>query len=164
MNRLYVYHGTVASISYRPAGCGSAELVLWNSGNLDIAPTQIIATGGVAKYLSELSGTDAAERYLDVDWFYDSNLFLDHIEVPCYNSPALAKVICNAKRLSPDVKVFGPREYIETDRPEPMSVKQLNAWAIFRLKESSPYHNRLYQLNKDSESNIEELADDELEP
>ncbi|WP_312612114.1 hypothetical protein [Oscillibacter sp.] len=77
--------------------------------------------------------TDAEERYIQSDWYYDSNLFLDRIEVPS-SGHIPAKVITQAEFLSDDLAIFGPQDYIETGFPEPMNNEQYTAWLRHRAE------------------------------
>ncbi|MCM1564943.1 MAG: hypothetical protein NC238_03105 [Dehalobacter sp.] len=132
MSQLYKYHGTVSSIEFKDNGYkASADIILGDISDWDKAPTRIQAFGGLAKYISEIGGTDAEERYIKSDWFYDRNLYLHRIEIPTSDG-CIAKVITQADFLSDELAVFGPQDYIETDSPEPMDSEQLAAWGKYR--------------------------------
>ncbi len=134
MNQLYKYQGTVSSFSYDSKGCGSADIVLGDVTDYwDKAPVRIQAFGGMAKYINEIEWTDAEERYLKADWYYDRNLYLQRIEIPSKNESIPAKIITQADFLSDDLVIFGPQDYIETDSPEPMGREQCAAWCEYRL-------------------------------
>ena len=134
MEKLYKYHGTVAEIGFKDHGYkASANIVLGDIGDWDKAPTRIEAFGGLANYINDIEGTDAEERYIKADWYYDRNLYLRRIEIPSSNQYIPAKVITQADFLSDELAVFGPKDYIETDSPEPMNQKQCAAWCEYRI-------------------------------
>lgn len=132
MSQLYKYHGTVSSIGFVDNGYkAKADIVLGDISDWDKAPTRIQAFGGLAKYISEIGGTDAEERYIKSDWYYDRNLYLHRIEITTSDGH-IAKVITQADFLSDELAVFGPQDYIETDSPKPMDNEQLAAWGEYR--------------------------------
>lgn len=134
MAQLYKYRGLVSQFSFDRKGCGTADIILGDISDRDKAPVRVEAHGALAKYIYEIEMTDAKERYIDSDWYYDSNLFLHRIEVPSNNEFLPAKVITSADFLSDELVVFGPQDYIETDSPKPMDTEQGAAWAEFRFK------------------------------
>lgn len=133
MKQLYKYHGTVSSIGFNGRGCGVADLVLGDISDWDKPPVRVAAHGALAKYINDIEGTDAEERYIKADWYYDRNLFLHRIEILCVDG-SLAKVITNAEFLSEELVIFGPKDYIEDAFPEPMDQEQARAWYEFRAK------------------------------
>ena len=79
MKKLYKYTGTVSAHCYRrnnPNALPFMELVLSDLHDDDKAPIKIEAVGGLADYINAIEGTDAEERYLTADWYYDSLLYL----------------------------------------------------------------------------------------
>ena len=130
MRRLYRYHGSVGIMS--AMGQTAQEITLYDSNDDSKAPTRLNVYGGLAKYIYELEMTDAEERYLDADYFYDWNLTLVRIEIPSKVPNIPAKII--TQRVLPErgVVIFGPREYIETPEPEPMSKEQHLGWLKWR--------------------------------
>lgn len=91
--------------------------------------------GGLAKYISEIEWTDVEERYITSKYYYDSNLFLKRIEVPSTEGRIPAKIIAvDDVFASKEVTIFGPKDYIETDRPEPMSREEYHAWLEWKVE------------------------------
>lgn len=133
MQQLFKYHGTVSQLTYDSKGCGTADIILGDISDWEKAPTRISAHGALAKYIYEIEMTDAEERYINSDWYFDSNLYLYRIEVPSSNNRIPAKVITSADFLSDELVVFGPHAYIETESPEPMDREQITAWCEFRI-------------------------------
>ena len=134
MKKLYKYTGTVSSFSYRrnnPNALPFSDLVLFDLYDDNKAPVRIEAMGGLADYLKEIEWTDAEERYITSDWYYDSNLFLHRIEIPSKDPGKAAKIIAQHDAIEPCVSIFGPTEYIETRKPDPMSSEQRAAWFAF---------------------------------
>lgn len=130
MRRLYRYHGSVGIMS--AMGQTAQEITLYDSNDDSKAPTRLNVYGGLAKYIYELEMTDAEERYLDADYFYDWNLTLVRIEIPSKVPNIPAKIITQRELPERGVVIFGPREYIETPEPEPMSKEQHLGWLKWR--------------------------------
>ena len=133
MEKLYKYRGTISSFSYDSNGCGTADIILGDVSDWDKSPIRVTAHGALAKYIYEIEMTDAEERYISSNWYYDSNLFLYRIEVPSSNEYIPAKVITQADFLSNELAVFGQKSYIETDSPEPMNHIQSAAWYEYKI-------------------------------
>lgn len=134
MKRLYKYTGTVESMSYRPrpGTLPSVDLVLSDLWNDDKAPVAITAMGGLADYINAIQWTDAEERYISANWYYDRTLCLHHIEIPSADPSRPAKIIAQHEFNDPTVSVYGPTGYVETRKPKPMSDEQLTAWYSFQ--------------------------------
>lgn len=132
MERIYKYHGTVFSFSFKENGYKAmADIVLGDISDREKSPVRLTAHGALANYINDIEMTDFEERYIQSDWYYDSNLFLERIEVPS-SGHIPAKVITRADFLSDELVRFGPQDYIETDSPEPMDNEQHAAWLRYR--------------------------------
>lgn len=126
MTKLYTYHGTISSMT---AQNGTArEIILHDLKDDDKAPTRLSVWGGLAKYIHDLEGTDAEERYMDSDYYFDRNLTLVRIEVPSITPGIPAKVITQRADWDTEPIIFGPSEYVEDPEPEQMDKEQLAAW------------------------------------
>ena len=135
--KLYRYSGTVSSLSYRrynPNALPFCDLVLFDINDDDKAPVKIEAMGGLADYINAIEGTDAEERYITADWYYDSLLCLLRIEIPSTEPGKPAKIIAQCDPIEPSATIFGPADYIETSRPAPMDDDQRRAWCEFNAK------------------------------
>jgi len=133
MAKLYKYQGTVSKFSFKDnRHKAKVDIILGDISDWDKAPIRIEAFGALAKYINEIEWTDAEERYIKANWYYDSNLYLHRIEIPTKDG-RIAKVITQADILSDELVIFGPQEYIETDSPEPMDSNQSAAWYEFRF-------------------------------
>ncbi len=130
MERLYKYQGSISSLTCK--GSKATDIILYDMRDPDKAPTRLEVFGGLAKYIYDIEMTDAEERYIDSDWYYDSNLYLHRIEVPSNNESIPAKVITQTDFLSEELAIFGPQDYIEIDSPEPMTKEQRAAWYEYR--------------------------------
>ena len=135
MRKLYKYTGTVSSLSYHKNSRDALpfiDLILSDLDDDDKAPVRIEAVGGLADYISAIEGTDAEERYITADWYYDSLFYLHRIEIPSTEPGKPAKIIAQHEPIEPGVSIFGPADYIETNKPEPMNNEQRAAWFSFR--------------------------------
>ena len=74
MSRLYRYHGSISEMMAQ--GQTAREITLYDSNDDRQAPTRLNVYGDLAKYIYELEMTDAEERYLNVDYYYDRLLTL----------------------------------------------------------------------------------------
>ena len=103
------------------------------------SPIRISAAGGLADYINAIEWTDAEERYLASDWYFDHLLYLHRIEVPSTEPGKPAKIIAQHEAIDREASIFGPAEYIETDKPEPMSREQQSAWYAFNAEDEYRY-------------------------
>lgn len=142
MKRLYKYTGTVSGFAYHrndPNALSFATLDLYDINNDDKAPIRIEAIGGLADYINAIEGTDVEERYLTANWYYDKLLCLHRIEIPSTEPNKPAKIIAQHDPIEPAATIFGPAEYIETRRPEPMDAEQRRAWYEYKTADEYRY-------------------------
>lgn len=143
--KLYKYTGGISSFSYRrnsPEAVPSVDMILYDINDDDKAPIRISAGGGLADYINAIEWTDAEERYLSSDWYFDRLLYLHRIEVPSTEPGKPAKIIAQHEAIDRDASIFGPAEYIETRKPEPMNSEQRNAWYAFDSEDEYRYTTR----------------------
>ncbi len=134
----YKYTGTISGYSFNPGGCGSVDLRLYDITDDKKPPVRLEAFGPLAKYIHAIEGTDAEERYIKADWYYDRNLYLTGIVIPSSGSPIPAKIITQTEPgANMELKIFGPEEYIEEPNPAPMTMEQLLAWNEFHTNQST---------------------------
>jgi len=82
IRKLYKYTGSISSFSYRrnsPEAVPVIDMILGDIYDDDKAPIRISAAGGLADYINAIEWTDAEERYLASDWYYDDLLYLHRI-------------------------------------------------------------------------------------
>ena len=142
MKKLYKYTGVVSEHCYRrnnPNALPFLNLVLCDLHDDDKAPIRIDAFGGLADYINAIECTDAEERYLTADWYYDSLLYLHRIEIPSTEPGRPAKIIAQHDPIEPTVTIFGPSDYIETPKPSPMDNEQLLAWGVYNADDEYRY-------------------------
>lgn len=145
MKRLYKYTGTVSEFSFvrhSPNAIGFADVVLYDMNDSYKAPVKIEAIGGFADYINRIESTDAEERYLTANWYYDELLCLHRIEIPSSDPVAPAKVIAQIDAIEPTVTIFGPADYIQTSKPAPMDSEQLRAWFEYEARDEYRYTTR----------------------
>lgn len=137
-HKLYKYTGGLERFSYRrnsPDAVPVVDMILGDISDDNKAPIRIEAIGGLADYINAVECTDAEERYLTTNWYFDRLLCLHRIEVPSTEPGKPAKIIAQHDALDRIASIFGPADYIETIKPEPMDDEQLRAWADFRSKD-----------------------------
>lgn len=140
--KLYKYTGGISSLSYRPKdpdSIPSVDMILSDIDDDDKAPIRITAAGGLADYINAIEWTDAEERYLSCNWYFDSLLHLHRIEVPSVEPGKPAKIIAQHDAIDREASIFGPSDYIETSKPEPMSREQESAWYAFNAEDDYRY-------------------------
>lgn len=131
IQKLYKYTGGIESLSYHrnsPDAVPFVDMILGDIDDDDKAPIRIEAIGGLADYIDAIEGTDAEERYIAANWYFDCLLCLHRIEVPSTEPGKPAKIIAQHRATDREASVFGPSEYIETSKPEPMDDEQYRAW------------------------------------
>ena len=125
-SKLYQYYGTISQMI--AFGNTAKEIILKDMNDQDKAPVRLNVYGGLAKYIYEIEMTDAEERYIDADFYFDHTLALVRIAIPSTKDGVPAKVITQREHWDAEPVVFGPREYIDEHNPEPMDKEQLSAW------------------------------------
>ncbi len=78
----------------------------------------------------DIEGTDAEERYIPIDFYFDDNLYLWRIEVPG-GCDWPAKIITQSPDDIDQLEIFGEREYIETGKPKSMPGEEVNRWLMW---------------------------------
>lgn len=78
--KLYKYTGTISEVSFRNRT--ACDIKLYDMNDRDKAPTRLEVFGALGKYILDIEGTDAEERYIPNDFYFDDNLYLWRIEVP----------------------------------------------------------------------------------
>ena len=142
IRKLYKYTGSISSFSYRrnsPEAVPVVDMILDDINDDDKAPIRISAAGGFADYIDSIECTDAEERYLASDWYFDNLLYLHRIEVPSTEPGKPAKIIAQHEAIDREASIFGPSEYIEISKPEPMNSEQRNAWYAFNFEDEYRY-------------------------
>ena len=78
--KLYKYSGTIEELAVERGRI--SYIKLFDVTDFDKAPTRLEVFGALGKYIAAIELTDAEERYIKSDWYFDSNLYLRRIEVP----------------------------------------------------------------------------------
>ena len=127
--RFYKYSGTIAAM-----GCDGNRHVeyikLFDMTDFDKAPTRLEVFGALGKYIWDIEGTDAEERYIPNDFYFDDNLYLWRIEIPG-GCDWPAKIITQSPDDIDQLEIFGEREYIETSKPKSMPGEEVNRWLMW---------------------------------
>ena len=111
IRKLYKYTGSISSFSYRrnsPEAVPVVDMILGDINDDDKAPIRISAAGGLADYINAIEWTDAEERYLASDWYFDHLLCLHRIEVPSMEPGKPAKIIAQHEAIDREASIFGP--------------------------------------------------------
>lgn len=101
-----------------------------------IAPTRVQAFGEIAEYIHRLECTDDEERYLEWEFCFDGNLFLQYIIIPaCDSSNRPAKIITGSQvgdSCKSEFRIFGNPDHIITNHPQAMSHEEYSAWLNYK--------------------------------
>lgn len=127
MMKLYKYSGTIEEFAVERGQI--SYIKLFDVTDLDKAPTRLEVFGALSKYIEAIEGTDAEERYIKSDWYFDSNLYLHHIEIPGSEVWRPAKIITQSPDNIEQLEIFGQQNYIKTSKPESMSREEIYRWA-----------------------------------
>lgn len=95
--KLYKYSGTIEEFAVERGRI--SYIKLFDVTDFDKAPTRLEVFGALSEYIEAIESTDAEERYIKSDWYFDSNLYLYRIEIPGTDE-ALRDWIGNVKPLS----------------------------------------------------------------
>lgn len=141
MEKLFMYKGMVSTLSFCKNLRGETivdDITLYDMADDNKAPIRISAGLALGRYLMALHNTDEEERYIDCEYYYDSNLYLRRIVVPASGEEARipAKVITCEESWSEELAVFGQKEYIATSKPEAMSKEDFEAWREYRSNQN----------------------------
>lgn len=126
--KLYKYSGTIEEIAVERGRI--SYIKLFDVTDLDKAPTRLEVFGALSKYIEAIESTDAEERYIKSDWYFDSNLYLHRIEIPG-GCDWPAKIITQSPDDIDQLEIFGEREYIETSKPKSMPGEEVNRWLMW---------------------------------
>ena len=67
--KLYKYTGTISEVSFRNRT--ACDIKLYDMNDRDKAPTRLEVFGALGKYILDIEGTDAEERYIPNDFYFD---------------------------------------------------------------------------------------------
>ncbi|MCD8047660.1 MAG: hypothetical protein LUD80_03710 [Clostridiales bacterium] len=128
MSELYKYEGNLSEhqLHHGKNGFDYADIVVDDLYDDDKFPIRLTVYGALADCLSNLSWTDYEEKYLKKVWYFDRTLTLRRVEVLEKEGIAPAKIITTNGPRSNELLVFGPQEWIDTTKPEPMSRDEAN--------------------------------------
>ena len=126
--RLYKYSGTIEEFAVERGRI--SYIKLFDVTDFDKAPTRLEVFGALSEYIKAIESTDAEERYIKSDWYFDSNLYLRRIEVPSVGDWP-AKIITQSPDDIDQLEIFGEREYIEISKPKSMPGEEVNRWLMW---------------------------------
>lgn len=106
--KLYKYTGTISEVSFRNRT--ACDIKLYDMNDRDKAPTRLEVVGALGKYIWDIEGTDAEERYIPNDFYFDDNLYLWRIEVPG-GCDCPAKIITQSPDDIDQLEIFGGNRY-----------------------------------------------------
>jgi hypothetical protein len=106
--KLYKYTGTISEVSFRNRT--ACDIKLYDMNDRDKAPTRLEVFGALGKYILDIEGTDAEERYIPNDFYFDDNLYLWRIEVPG-GCDWPAKIIAQSPDDIDQLEIFGGNRY-----------------------------------------------------
>lgn len=130
--KLYKYSGTIEELAVERGRI--SYIKLFDVTDFDKAPTRLEVFGALGKYIEAIEGTDAEERYIKSDWYFDSNLYLRRIEIPGGEVGRPAKIITQSPDNIDQLEIFGQQDYIQTSKPESMSCKEIYRWSDWDVK------------------------------
>lgn len=127
--KLYKYTGTISKVSFRSRT--ACDIKLYDMNDRDKAPTRLEVFGALGKYIWDIEGTDAEERYIQNDFYFDDNLYLRRIEIPGGEVGRPAKIITQSPDNIDQLEIFGQQDYIQTSKPKSMPGEEVNRWLMW---------------------------------
>lgn len=129
--KYYAYTGTLSQIS------NGKDRVIVLHDILDDAKAPVMlecSNPALHDYLWRRSWTDDEERYINQMWIYNACLDLVAIVIPSVQPGRPAKIISQADptRWSEAITIFGPKQLINTAKPEFMGWDEWQRWGDFR--------------------------------
>lgn len=142
--KTYKYVGSVAS--YRLSDQIDYNIELYNYESPNIPPIRLTASGEMFRYIDDLEGHDAEEKYMDKEFYYDMFFNLLAVVIPG-NDRRPAKVVIsdrvddnNFVIPAGKVKFYGTDQLIDERHPDSMSIdeydrlsKDVRQMDVFRL-------------------------------
>lgn len=125
--KIYRYRGQIAG-GHRDGAETREEIILYDPRDEGKPPTRLYVAGGLAGYLDGVGGSDLEEKYMETDYFYDESLYLRRIEIPSSDPRIPAKIIAQAGHYDGEIAVFGPRDYLDCEYPDPMDAEAWEGW------------------------------------
>ena len=107
--KLYKYSGTIEELAVERGRI--SYIKLFDATDFDKAPTRLEVFGALSEYIEAIEGTDAEERYIKSDWYFDSNLYLHRIEIPGSEVGRPAKIITQSPDNIEKLEIFGGNRY-----------------------------------------------------
>lgn len=107
--KLYKYTGTISEVSFRNRT--ACDIKLYDMNDRDKAPTRLEVFGALGKYILDIEGTDAEERYIPNVFYFDDNLYLWRIEIPGGEVGRPAKIITQSPDNIDQLEIFGQQDY-----------------------------------------------------
>jgi hypothetical protein len=126
--KLYKYTGTISEVSFRNRT--ACDIKLYDMNDRDKAPTRLEVFGALGKYILDIEGPDAEERYIPNDFYFDDNLYLWRIEVPG-GCDWPAKIITQSPDDIDQLEIFGQQDYIQTDKSASMPGEEWYRWVMW---------------------------------
>ena len=126
--KLYKYTGTISEVSFRNRT--ACDIKLYDMNDRDKAPTRLEVFGALGKYILDIEGTDAEERYIPNVFYFDDNLYLWRIEIPGGEVGRPAKIITQSRTTSTSWKSSASRTISRPASRNPCPARKFTAGPI----------------------------------
>lgn len=126
--KLYKYTGTISEVSFRNRT--ACDIKLYDMNDRDKAPTRLEVFGALGKYILDIEGTDAEERYIPNVFYFDDNLYLWRIEIPGVRLAARRKSSPRARTTSTSWKSSASRTISRPASRNPCPARKFTAGPI----------------------------------
>ena len=126
--KLYKYSGTIEEFAVERGRI--SYIKLFDVTDLDKAPTRLEVFGALSKYIEAIEGTDAEERYIKSDWYFDSNLYLHRIEIPGSEVWRPAKIITQSPDNIEQLEISASRTTSRPASRNPCPARNFAAWSL----------------------------------
>ena len=126
--KLYKYSGTIEELAVERGRI--SYIKLFDVTDFDKAPTRLEVFGALGKYIEAIEGTDAEERYIKSDWYFDSNLYLRRIEISGGRLAARRKSSPRARTTSTSWKSSASRTISRPASRNPCPARKFTAGPI----------------------------------
>lgn len=130
--KLYKYSGTIEEFAVERGRI--SYIKLFDVTDFDKAPTRLEVFGALSEYIEAIESTDAEERYIKSDWYFDSNLYLYRIEIPGARLAARRKSSPRARTTSSGWKSSASRTTSRPASRNPCPAKKFTAGSTGNVK------------------------------
>jgi len=126
--KLYKYSGTIEELAVERGRI--SYIKLFDVTDFDKAPTRLEVFGALGKYIEAIEGTDAEERYIKSDWYFDCTCICAALRFPAVRLAARRKSSPRARTTSTSWRSSASRTISRPASRNPCPARKFTAGPI----------------------------------